>query len=73
MQVFLTLRPKARHGNAARLLAHFVMTLEGNKLFNADPGSVSVFDTTSLPKDYEPNKAGTEARKDLVARLLGFQ
>ncbi len=73
MQVFLTHRAKARHPNAARLLAHFVMTAEGNKLFNADPGSVSVFDTTSLPKEYEPNKAGTEARKDLVARLLGFQ
>jgi ABC-type Fe3+ transport system substrate-binding protein len=73
MQVFLTARSKAKHPSAARLLVHFVMTPEGNKLFNADPGSVSVFDTSKLPKEYEPNKPGTVARKDLVAKLLGFQ
>ena len=73
MQLFVTTRARSRHPNAARLLAHFVMTAEGNKLFNADPGSVSVFDTSNLPREYEPNKPGTVARKDLVAKLLGFQ
>jgi iron(III) transport system substrate-binding protein len=72
MQVFVTHRARAKHPNAARLLANFVMTPDGNKLFNADAGSVSVYDTTALPKEYEPNK-GVEARKELVARLLGFQ
>ena len=72
MQVFVTHRAKAKHPNAARLLAHFVMTPDGNKLFNADAGSVSVFDTKALPREYEPNK-GMEARKELVAKLLGFQ
>jgi iron(III) transport system substrate-binding protein len=72
MQVFVTARNKAKRPNAGRLFAHFVMTPEGNKLFNADPGSVSIYDTTNLPREYEPNKPGTVARKDAVAKLLGF-
>ena len=73
MQAILTHRSKAKHPNAARLFVNFVMTPEGNKIFNADPGSVSVYDTAALPKQYEPTKPETVLRKELITRLLGFQ
>ncbi len=73
MQMFLTEPSKAKHPNAPRLVANFVLTPEGNSLFNADPGSVSVFDTSKLPAQYEPNKAGTVSRKAHLAKLLGFE
>lgn len=73
MHLTLTNRSKAPHPNAGRLFANYLLTPEGNKVFNADPGSVSVFDTTNLPKQYEPTKPGTAARKDQLMKLLGFQ
>ena len=73
MHVVLTHRSKARHAAAARLFANFMMTPEGNKIFNSEPGSISVFDTASLPKQYVSPKRDAIARKDLIAKLLGFQ
>mgnify|MGYP001604735884 CR=1 FL=1 len=73
MQIILTHRSKAKHPAAARLFAHFVMTPEGNKIFNSEPGSISVFDTANLPKEYVSPKPGALARRDLITRLLGFQ
>lgn len=73
MQIVLTHRSKARRPNAARLFANYVMTPEGSKVFNADPGAVSVFDTTRLPKQYEPTKPATITRKDLIVKLVGAQ
>ncbi len=73
MQVILTHRAKARHPNAARLFVNYVMTPEGNKVFNSDPGSVSVYDTVALPKQYEPTKPDTPLRKELITKLLGFK
>ena len=65
------------HLAAARLLANYVMSLEGNKVFNDDPGGVTVYDTSGLPKEYEAPKEGTGAqatgaRREQIRQLLGF-
>lgn len=73
MEIVLVHRAKARHPNAARLFAHFVMTPEGNRIFNAEPGSISVFDTANMPKDYVSPKLHSPGRREQIARLLGFQ
>jgi len=59
--------------NAARLFANYVLSQEGNKVFNADPGLYSVYDLAGLPKQYVSPKPDATARKDLVLRLLGLQ
>jgi iron(III) transport system substrate-binding protein len=77
MEVVLTARSRAKHPNAARLLANYVMSQEGNKVFNDDPGGVTVYDTSGLPKQYEAPKEGTgvqaaSARREQLTKLLGF-
>jgi len=77
-EVILTVRARARNPNAARLLANYVMSPDGNKVFNDDPGGVTIYDTSGLPKQYEPPKEGTGAqsattRNELITKLLGFQ
>ena len=67
----LTHRAKAKHPNAARLFAHYVMSPDGNKIFNADPGSLSVYDTSGLPRQYESPKPNAIARRARFATLLG--
>jgi iron(III) transport system substrate-binding protein len=73
MQISLTARGKAKHPNAARLYANFVLSPEGNKIYNADPGSYSVYDSANIPKGYESPKPGVSARAALVNRILGVQ
>ena len=73
MHVALTHRSKAKHPAAGRLFVHFMMTSEGNRIFNSEPGSISVYDTALLPKQYVSPKRDAIARKDLIAKLLGFQ
>jgi iron(III) transport system substrate-binding protein len=72
MQITLTARGKAKHPNAARLYAHYVLSPEGNKVYNADPGSYSVYDSASIPKGYESPKPGVAARAGQVNKLLGI-
>lgn len=72
MQVLLTSRNKARRPNAARLLANYSMTPEGNTVFNADPGSATVYDNSKLPKNYESPKIGTVNRKAEIVKALGL-
>jgi len=62
---------KAPHPNAGRLFANFVMSREGNAVFNGDPGSISVYDTSSLPKQYQAPNHDEVQRKDVYVRLLG--
>jgi iron(III) transport system substrate-binding protein len=71
--IMLTARARSKHPNAGRLFANWVLTQEGNLAFNKDSGSTSVFDTSSLPKQYESPKGGTPAWREQLARLLGFQ
>lgn len=73
MQITLTARGKAKHPNAARLYAHYVLSPEGNKIYNSDPGSYGVYDSGSIPKGYESPKPGVSARAPLVNRILGVQ
>ncbi|HSV80422.1 MAG TPA: extracellular solute-binding protein [Ramlibacter sp.] len=67
----LTARAKAKHPNAARLLVHYIMTPEGNKVFNADPGGFSIYDTSTLPKGYVAPTLPDKARQDQIVKLLG--
>lgn len=73
MSVLLTARAKAKHPNAARLLANFSMTQEGNKIFNSAPGDVSVYDTARLPRQYESPKPGVVKRQGEILKALGIQ
>ena len=70
--LILAARAKAKHPNAGRLLAHYLMSPEGNKVINDEPGGFTMYDTNKLPKQYQSPKPGAAARKDQVSRLLGF-
>jgi iron(III) transport system substrate-binding protein len=67
----LTARAKAKHPNAARLLVNYLMTHEGNKVFNDDPGGFSIYDTSALPKGYVAPTPPTKARIEQITKLLG--
>lgn len=43
------------------------------QIFNADPGSLSVYDTSGLPAQYESPKPGAVARVETFVKLLGGQ
>jgi iron(III) transport system substrate-binding protein len=73
MHVMITARAKSKSPNAARLMANYVMSVEGNKVFNDDPGGMSIYDTSRLPKEYQPANVKNEARKDQISKLLGLQ
>ncbi|MBM3346235.1 MAG: extracellular solute-binding protein [Betaproteobacteria bacterium] len=72
IHVALTHRGKARRPAAGRLLAHFMLTEEGNKIINSDPGSVSVYDTKALSAGYQSPKPGAASRREQFLKLLGF-
>ena len=71
-RVVMTARARVKHPNAARLLANYVLTPEGNKVFNNEPGGVTVYDTAGLPKQYESPKPGAAARVKEMSTKLGF-
>jgi iron(III) transport system substrate-binding protein len=73
MQVMLTARNKSRHPNAARLMANYVMSPEGNKVFNDDPGGFPIYDLSMLPKGYEAPSRQSAAYRTQILNLLGFQ
>lgn len=72
MQIMLTARAKAKHPNAARLFANYILSPEGNKVVNSDPGNFTLYDTSKLPKQYEAPKIGTAARREELKKALGF-
>ena len=69
----LTARNKAKHPNAARLFANYLITPEGNKVLNSDTGASTIYDSGGLPSQYQPPSPTGAARADLFAKLLGFQ
>lgn len=73
VKVILTHRARAKHPNAARLLANFVLSQEGSKVFNADPGLYTVYDLNGLPKQYVSPKPNAAAGKGQILKLLGLQ
>src|SRR5262249_14381409 len=72
MHLILTNRGKARHPNAGRLLANYLLSPEGSAVLNDDPGSVSVYDTRGLPSEYRSPDPNAVARTEEIRRLLGF-
>jgi len=73
IQITLVARAKAKYPNAGRLFANYVMSREGNKVVNDDPGSPTMYETAGLPKDYRSAKPGTSARRPEVLKVLGLQ
>ena len=72
MRILVTSLKRAPHPNAARLMAEYVMSPEGNKVFNDEPGSLSVYGTSALPKRYVASSLEALKRKDEFRKLLGF-
>ena len=72
LHVLLTARGKAKNPNAARLFANYVMSQEGNRVLNDDPGGFSMYDTTKLPAQYVPADTQATQHADRIAKLLGF-
>lgn len=72
LQLMLTSRAKSKRPNAGRLLANFMLSAEGNKLFNGVPGAVGLYDTAALPKQYEAPKPPDQARKLQIYKLMGI-
>ncbi len=73
MYLALTAATKAKSPNAARLFANWLMSPEGSKVMNADPGSYSVFAVGDLPKGYTSPKPETPARRAEIRKLFGLQ
>jgi iron(III) transport system substrate-binding protein len=71
--VMLTARTKAKHPNAARLFGNYILSREGNTVLNGSPGAFTIYDVSQLPKQYQPPKAETDARREQILKLLGFQ
>lgn len=72
IQAALTSRAKSKHPAAARLFLNFIMSAEGNRIFNEDPGSISVFDDAGLPKEYVAPSLANQARAAQIRKLLGL-
>lgn len=72
MQLMLTNRAKAKAPNAARLLANWLLSAEGNKILNAEVGNVSVYDNSAFPAEYVSPAPDAASHKDEIRKLLGF-
>lgn len=72
-KVLLVARGKARHPNVARLFANYVMSAEGNKVLNDEPGGFSIYDLQKMPKQYQSPKFDPQGRQDVSLKLLGLQ
>lgn len=68
IHVMLTARGRAKHPNAARLLAQYVLSPEGNKWMN--DASISVYDIGKLPKKYQSPSTLTPAKREALLKLL---
>ena len=72
MHAIMPARGKVKHPNAGRLLANYILSEDGNKVFNDDKGTVAIYDTSTIPKRYSPPKPENVNRKDALTKLLGF-
>ena len=73
LRLVLTARSKAKAPAAARLFANWVLSPEGNKVVNSDPGNFTMYDTDRLPKRYTVAVPLTAARRDTIRKLLGYE
>jgi iron(III) transport system substrate-binding protein len=64
----------AKHPNAARLFAYFLLTPGGQALLDADPGSVSPWDAANAPKSYVRVDSNiSQKSKDQIYSAFGVQ
>lgn len=70
--VALTARANSRSPNAARLFANYVMSPEGNKVFNAEPGISTMYDASSLPKEYQTPNPDAVNQAAALTKQVGF-
>lgn len=70
-QVMLPTRAKSKHPNAARLFVNYVMSPEGNQVFNNEPGSTSIY-SPSLLQSYKEQKPLPASRAAEIVKLLGL-
>ena len=71
--LLLTARGKSKHPAAGRLLANYLMSPEGNKVLNDEPGGFTVYETDKAPKQLQsPQIAMVLAKQRDIVRLLGF-
>lgn len=71
--IMLTPHARVKQPNAARLFVHYLLSRDGNRVLNDEPGSVGAYDETGLPKNYQSPKPGTAARKEQIFKLLGVR
>lgn len=72
IQLAITSRAMSKHPNAGRLLANYLISPEGNRIFNADAGSISVYDEGSLPREYVSPNQSNQGRSAQIQKLLGL-
>lgn len=73
LKLVLTARSKAKAPMAARLFANYVLSPEGNKVVNGDPGNFTMYDTDRLPKRYKNATPLSQEKRDTITKLLGYQ
>ena len=49
------------------------MSPEGNRVFSDEPGSISVYDDSGLPREYVAPSFANQARAAQIRKLLGQQ
>lgn len=69
------LTAKGSHPNAGRLLVHYILSEEGQRLLNGQPGAASPFTAKGLPADYQRPTAQSldKARQKEMWKLLGLK
>ena len=72
IEVALTAPDKSTSPNAARLLANFVMSEEGNAIVNSQPGDFTIYDAEKMSADYEPPISDLDKYRSVIPGLLGY-
>jgi iron(III) transport system substrate-binding protein len=70
--VALTARARARSPNAARLFANYIMSPEGNAVFNANQGIASMYEAARMPREYQTPNPEAANQAAALAKLVGF-
>jgi iron(III) transport system substrate-binding protein len=71
VEMGIYLSAKAKNPNAARLAVHYALTREGSAVQSSDPGSVDIYDTSKLPKNYQSPNPDTFSLHGQINKLLG--
>lgn len=69
-QIILTRRSKSPQPNASRLLANYLLSKEGNAVYNADPGLVGPYNIKELPPGFQAASPDALQRKGKIINLL---